>query len=354
VLGADELTYPEPQVFTVQVYAGDRVTGAEVTGAVTRPDGSQVEVTFFDDGVEGHGDELAGDGIYSAVFAAFNASGNYNLEVEVNCADGRTAESDDADPSNPQNTQTQAVPDYRREGSFAFEVTGVPNPLPLGGLTLGPGADLPDDTVEVDRLDERALSFSVTAGPQEAVELERLVIQDVDGVLEGVRRGRLWVDSGGDGEIELSGDFARPAIDVAVVNNELIFSDSVVVEAGQTVFLLLTLEIDHAQAVAQAPSPEVRLAGSPLLLGLVLLGMLWCLRRRPSLAAAVLLCGSLTISCGSDFGGGGGASGNGNAGVASLQTSLNASGIAARGLGTRAPLAVGGTGSVTGPALQIR
>src|SRR5207237_9266778 len=78
----DAVTFPDPMVIrATPQFAGLPVTGATVLGTVTRPDGTAVPVTLFDDGRAAHGDEIAGDGTYSALFSDYTAHGPYTLDV---------------------------------------------------------------------------------------------------------------------------------------------------------------------------------------------------------------------------------------------------------------------------------
>lgn len=75
---------------------------AMLTAEVTLPDGSQQSVDLFDNGRDaaGHGDDLAGDGIYTGVFTATATEGAYGVRVQSNIEGWHTAENaHDADPA---------------------------------------------------------------------------------------------------------------------------------------------------------------------------------------------------------------------------------------------------------------
>lgn len=78
----------------VEAVARDRipVTNINANALMTTPSGSQEFVQLWDDGNPVHGDEIAGDGIYSANVTGIAATGNgiYSFEVKVN-ADQSTA-----------------------------------------------------------------------------------------------------------------------------------------------------------------------------------------------------------------------------------------------------------------------
>ena len=66
-LDADKISYVYPEKVNLRatVIAEVPVIGASVTGTATRPDGSTVGFTLFDDGMAVHGDDIPNDGVYS-------------------------------------------------------------------------------------------------------------------------------------------------------------------------------------------------------------------------------------------------------------------------------------------------
>lgn len=62
-------------------YDGRGVVGGSVAGTATRPDGSKLPITLFDDGLAEHGDITGGDGIYSALFNQYNKDGTYSFDL---------------------------------------------------------------------------------------------------------------------------------------------------------------------------------------------------------------------------------------------------------------------------------
>ena len=82
----DALKGQFPAATPLQIKLGNElnIIGATVTGRVFRPDGSNVPVTFFDDGDGTHGDQLANDGIYSALFNDYVGPGDYLVSLTAN------------------------------------------------------------------------------------------------------------------------------------------------------------------------------------------------------------------------------------------------------------------------------
>jgi len=114
----DQYTYPENILVQSDVVAVDYVAGAEVTGTVERPDGSTVDITLFDNGLESHGDETSDDGIYSNYFSEYTEDGIYTFDMTVENIDGVQALPDEppAEPIDP----------FMREASISVTVSGIP------------------------------------------------------------------------------------------------------------------------------------------------------------------------------------------------------------------------------------
>src|SRR5262249_49482450 len=121
----ETLAFPEMvEVQAAPTFGGERVIGATVAGNVIRPDGSRVAITLFDDGLATHGDKIAGDGIYTALFSQYNMSGTYTFELTVLCSGGVTSAGEVLFDFAPQNTKS--VPAFTRTASATTVVTGVP------------------------------------------------------------------------------------------------------------------------------------------------------------------------------------------------------------------------------------
>ena len=84
----ESITGPTPLILEARLSLGLGVAGASVSGTALEPDGSEVPVTFADDGVGP--DRVAGDGIYSARFL-YTQNGLYNFTVHFNNDQGRAA-----------------------------------------------------------------------------------------------------------------------------------------------------------------------------------------------------------------------------------------------------------------------
>jgi hypothetical protein len=122
--GETTYAYPEPALLRCQVTAGDPVTGASVTADVSGPDGVLGTVTLFDDGLPVHGDEAAGDSVYSAYYSAFPSSGTYSFTVRVVNTKGTVGIANPED--GPDSNQGKPVPPFSRETTTNVAVTGVP------------------------------------------------------------------------------------------------------------------------------------------------------------------------------------------------------------------------------------
>lgn len=124
----DTLTYPEPvQLDAVPMFNGEPVVGASVTGIVTRPGGSQLPITLYDDGMTGgHGDQIANDGTYSGRFNAYNDDGTYTFDLVVQNVTGRTS-SGEILFSNFSPSNEKPVPPFTRADTVSAVVTGVPD-----------------------------------------------------------------------------------------------------------------------------------------------------------------------------------------------------------------------------------
>ncbi|MBT9587087.1 VWA domain-containing protein [bacterium] len=73
--------YPSATPLRVKLGTEQNIIGADVTGKVFRPDGSELAVTFYDDGDAAHDDEIANDGIYSLLFNDYAGPGDYLVSI---------------------------------------------------------------------------------------------------------------------------------------------------------------------------------------------------------------------------------------------------------------------------------
>ena len=127
------LTFPESVVIhATPQYGGENVLGANVTGTATRPDGSMVPITLFDDGLSSHGDQQPGDGVYSAKFNNYSSNGNgtYSFDLTVENTNGTTFEGEPLFAFAGAPSNAAPVPPFIRLATTTAVVTGVPVELP--------------------------------------------------------------------------------------------------------------------------------------------------------------------------------------------------------------------------------
>ncbi len=71
----DNITSPEPLLVEATLqFEGGNVLNAQLTGEVTRPNGSKASIFFVDDGT--NGDRMSNDGVYRDL-AGYNGEGSY-------------------------------------------------------------------------------------------------------------------------------------------------------------------------------------------------------------------------------------------------------------------------------------
>ncbi len=146
VTNPDPLTFPTPIRIVVPVVVQVPVTEVSVTARVTHPiDKNSPEqppfsedITLFDDGLAEHGDDQAGDGRYSALYANYRDGGNgvYTFDVEVlnEGMAGRTVSENREWSPNP--APPRAIADFRALVTVTVEVTGVPDTIVQGTLAI--------------------------------------------------------------------------------------------------------------------------------------------------------------------------------------------------------------------------
>lgn len=125
----DQYTYPEIPVIEASVIAEYRVVGANVTGIVTRPNGSTKEITLYDDGNEAdHGDDRPNDGLYSNRFGDFQPSGNgvYSFKISVQNENGISATPDEHVTS----YTPRSIAPFTRKSATYLLITGLPENVP--------------------------------------------------------------------------------------------------------------------------------------------------------------------------------------------------------------------------------
>lgn len=125
----DNLVFPESvEIQATPRFGGESVVGAIVSGVVTRPDGSKIPITLFDDGLTEHSDTVEKDGIYAARFNNYNDDGTYTFDINVVVTNGKTFVGENLFLFTPSNENP--VPPFMRSASATAIVTGVPDFVP--------------------------------------------------------------------------------------------------------------------------------------------------------------------------------------------------------------------------------
>ena len=189
------------------------------------------------------------------------------------------------------------MPRFERETAFSVVVTGIPDDLPGGVLTVEPLADEPAVDGSLDRSAARVpmVRFRLRSSAQEHA-LAELSFRDIgDGDLAHVAAARLYRDDDGDGYPDTEGDYADPIAEGTVdpATRRVSFSELWLPRHIDERFIL-TYDLDRpgrrsaAAAAGVRAAPWARWAPALLLAPLALL-LLWRARKRRLVAAAV--CG---------------------------------------------------------------
>jgi hypothetical protein len=126
-----DVTFPDAVLLQGQAISGTNLVGISPMIMATRPDGSTVSFELFDDGAPAHGDVIAGDGTFSALFDSYNDNGNgtYSFELTVDNTSGTATKiSGEALFENPPDTTPVAA--FKRVVSTSVVVQGVPLVIP--------------------------------------------------------------------------------------------------------------------------------------------------------------------------------------------------------------------------------
>ncbi len=124
--------FPEPVLVQAEPVGKIHVVGATVTGTVSRPDGSTVSLTLFDDGSPSHGDEKADDGVYSNFFSQYNEDGAYEFEISASTENGFLYTGEglfgflDLGEIPPEGASNTPAPVFVRKAGFSVVVSNVP------------------------------------------------------------------------------------------------------------------------------------------------------------------------------------------------------------------------------------
>jgi len=120
----ESYTYPEKILIKANVNVEYPVAGAEVTGTVSRPDGSETNIILYDDGLLLHGDEDPDDGEYSNYFSEYSEDGEYVFDMKVVNKEGM--QSFATVELTTEDLHPQPVDPFIREASVSVTVTGIP------------------------------------------------------------------------------------------------------------------------------------------------------------------------------------------------------------------------------------
>lgn len=169
------IAYPNPIILRVDVVAGVPVAGAEVTAVVDRPGGSPVDMTLYDDGLAGHADQFANDGVYGALFSNYTVSGDYTFHVTARNVDGTGPDPDlpfvEDGPGPPP-----SIPPFERQQSLTVHVTDV-------GPPIAARLDLHPRTLNRGNTNGRVTAYVELAGPHTIGDIDRSTLRLEETVL---------------------------------------------------------------------------------------------------------------------------------------------------------------------------
>lgn len=208
-------TFPEATVIQASLLSENgTASGLPVTALVTRPDGSTVEITLFDDGSTIHGDDIPGDGVYSNRFQNYNEDGNYSVSILCDNSAGVARATFGVHSGLGENPAGLLDP-FVRERTFSFNLEGFTS-LGAGELTVEKlNIDLPDLLAGKEFAFLSGLvvnGFRVQTGPSQAVLLEEIGLALPQELLDRniIAGFELYNDSDLDGRIDDDGEFAIP------------------------------------------------------------------------------------------------------------------------------------------------
>jgi hypothetical protein len=172
---ASNIAYPNPVMLRVDVVAGVPVAGAEVTAVVDRPGGSPVNMTLYDDGVPGHADTFANDGVYGGFFSDYTVSGTYTFHVTARNIDGTGPDPDlpfvEDGPGPPP-----SIPAFERQASLAVTVTDVAPPIDAR-------LDLHPRTLNRNNTHGKVTAYVELSAPHTVQEIDRATLRLEETVL---------------------------------------------------------------------------------------------------------------------------------------------------------------------------
>jgi len=142
-----QFKYPQVPIIQASVAAGPPVAGALVTGVITRPDGTKVNITLYDDGDFSHGDVRSDDGIYSNRFLEFSKDGSYKIHLTVNNIEGVEATPDEPVP--PE-WKPKPIPPFNRVSKTTIIVRGLPETFPAPEIkSITPSEGKQGETLDI-------------------------------------------------------------------------------------------------------------------------------------------------------------------------------------------------------------
>lgn len=299
------IDYPAPAIIKAGVESQNgSVQNLPVFAEVRRPDGSVETLQLFDDGNPSRGDELAGDGVYSASFARYNADGTYSVDL---LADNSSNQAVLGFGMHAAATD-EKVGAFKRRKVLSFEVRNYTVPV-SNTLTLSRSSvQLPEQLFSSRLLPSGAVvlaNFHATTGAGQGVLVEELELTLSSELIElaNFEEFHIYIDGDKDGLIDFVGEHSRPLSRTRpiVQDGKVSLRDFLTLPADSDVDILVvglykaTISVDQDQ-----PAP---LEAALPLGGLTIAGLLVALsrRRRSLVLAAVLTATSLlALGCGSD------------------------------------------------------
>ena len=330
---------------------GYTVAGAQVRAVVRDPNGENQEITLYDDGAQGHGDDIAADGTYSNLLSRLTSNGIYEVKLLIVNEDGRGV------PGAEQVTDfvPQPVAPYRREVRSTFVVNDF-EALGDGSLQLEPETNqIPDYSLAYDQLDPYMLRFRLRTGQGEPVRLTALKFSNEGSGDAGVVSAKLFLDADKDGFIDSTGPSSRPLATGSYdpETGQLTLLDPLTLQPDQVAHFILAYRLPPAASLfAQAAAPL-------LVLAVILFGLRVRRARGQRLAAASLV----TLACLTMTGCGSGEDSyvhtttNGDSQPSPSYPAQTFSArlveVQAEGAVTGTPISVSGFSAVTGPVVTL-
>ena len=223
----EEALYPEPVRLAVGVVQRVPVGGAQVTGRVTRPDGTRATLRLHDDGLAVHGDEQAGDGVYSALFGGAIGDGVYTLAASVDGTGGHAASNLECGVYGLGEDGQSFFPvePFAASARGTFRVGGSPSDVPSAATVelRSHAAAQTADVVAVRRAEPTpvaAFALGVSSGEPAILRNLTLPARLVSGDARALDELFLYADSDGDGRVD---ETSLPIAGAVLAGKELAF-----------------------------------------------------------------------------------------------------------------------------------